>query len=86
MGAISSIVVHGLPDDELARYRASIEAVDEAAVTAAARSHVRPDEAAILLVGAADEFLPALEAAGLGTITVEREPVDAMAGSSDGRG
>ena len=74
VGAISSIVVHGLPDDELAQYRTAIERVDVDAVTAAATAHVRPDEASILLVGAADEFLPALEAAGLGEITVEREP------------
>jgi zinc protease len=76
VGAISSIVIQGLPDDELARYRDAIEAVDRDAVTAAARAHVRPDDASILLVGAADEFLPALEAAALGGITIEREPAD----------
>ncbi len=74
VGAISGIVVHGLPDDELARYRDAMEAVDREAVTEAARAHVRPGDASILLVGAADEFLPALEAANLGAITVEREP------------
>jgi zinc protease len=87
VGAISGIVIHGLPDDELARYRGAIEAIDGDAVTAAARAHVRPDEASILLVGAADEFLPALEAAGLGAITVEREPADGSTGGApDGRG
>ncbi|HJW20850.1 MAG TPA: pitrilysin family protein [Candidatus Limnocylindrales bacterium] len=86
VGAISSIVMHGLPDDELARYRGAIEAVDGEAVTAAARAHVRPEEASILLVGAADEFLPALEAAGLGAITVEREPADGSGGALDGGG
>ena len=34
---------------------------------------MRPEEAAIVLVGNADAFLPALEAAGLGHITVERD-------------
>lgn len=73
VGAISSIVVYGLADDELARYRPAIEAVTADAVAEAAREHVRPDEASILLVGDADAFLPALEAAGLGEISVERE-------------
>ncbi|HYL40044.1 MAG TPA: pitrilysin family protein [Candidatus Binatus sp.] len=76
VGAISSIVVHGLPDDELARYRTAVEAVDRRAVTAAAEAHVRPADASILLVGAADEFLPALEAANLGPVRVERESSD----------
>lgn len=87
VGALSSLIVHGLPDDELARYRDAIEAVDGEAVSRAARAHVRPAEAAILLVGDADAFLPALEAAALGPITVEREPADALAGgAADGRG
>jgi zinc protease len=77
VGAISSIVIHGLPDDELARYREAIEAVTAEDITAAAQGHVRPDEASILLVGDASAFLPALEAAGLGEITVEREPIEA---------
>ncbi len=86
VGALSGLVVHRLPDDELARYRAGIEAVDGEAVLDAARAHVRPAEAAILLVGAADTFLPALEAAGLAPITVEREPeAPPPAGAQDGR-
>jgi predicted Zn-dependent peptidase len=76
VGAISSIVIHGLPDDELARYRPALEAVSAADVTAAARDHIHPDEAAILLVGDASAFLPDLEAAGLGAITVEREAAE----------
>jgi zinc protease len=73
VGALSSVVVHDLPDDTLARYRPAIEAVSADDVVAAARAHIRPDEAAILLVGDADAFLPALEAAGLGPIGVERD-------------
>jgi len=76
VGAISSIVIHGLPDDELGRYRDAIEAVTAEAITAAAQAHIRPDEASILLVGDASAFLPALEAAGLGEITVERETAE----------
>lgn len=77
VGAISSIVVYRLPDDELARYRPSIEAVTADAVTAAATAHVRPDDASIVLVGDADAFMPALEGAGLGRIVVEREDLPA---------
>ncbi len=73
VGALSGLVAQDLPDDELARYRPSIEAVTADDVLAAARAHVRPDEAAIVLVGDADAFLPALEAAGLGSVSVERE-------------
>ena len=73
VGALSGLVMHGLPDDELARYRGAIEAVDGDAVLAAARAHVRPDEAAVVLAGDADAFMPALEAANLGPITVERD-------------
>ena len=73
VGAISSIVVHGLPDDELAQYRPAIEAVSAEDVTATARAHVRPADAAIVLVGDASAVLPALEAANLGEILVERE-------------
>ncbi len=77
VGALSGLVIQGLPDDELARYRPSIEAVTADDVLAAARAHVRPDEAAIVLVGDADACLEALEGAGLGPITVEREEVSA---------
>jgi predicted Zn-dependent peptidase len=74
VGALSGLVIQRLPDDELARYRPSIEAVTPDAVLAAARAHVHPEAAAIVLVGDADGFLPALEAAGLGRVTVEGDP------------
>jgi zinc protease len=73
VGAISSMVIHGLPDDELARYRPAIESVTSDDVTAVARAHLHPDEAAIVLVGDAAAFVPALEAAALGPIVVERD-------------
>ncbi len=72
VGALSSLVIQGLPDDELARYRDAIRAVGADDVLAAARTHVRPHEAAIVLVGDADAFLAALEAADLGPVAVER--------------
>jgi len=75
VGALSGLVVHGLPDDELARYRPAVQAVTVDDVAAAAAAHVHPDELAIVLVGDADAFLPDLEAAGLGPIEVERDPL-----------
>lgn len=73
VGAIAGLVIHGLPMDELDRYRPSIEAVSDTDVQAAAVRHIRPDELAIVLVGDADAILPALEGAGFGPISVERE-------------
>ena len=78
VGALSGIVIQGLPDDELTRYRPAIQAVGRDDVAAAAVAHVHPDEAAIVLVGDADAFLPALEAAGLGPIDVERDPAPGL--------
>ena len=66
-------VVHDLPDDELAHYRTGIENVSIDDVQAAATAHVRPDAAAIVLVGDADAFGEALEGAGLGRIVIERD-------------
>jgi zinc protease len=73
VGALSGIVVHELPDGELARYRPQIEAVTVDDVLRAARDRVHPDRAAIVLVGDADAFGPALEAAGFGHMEVERD-------------
>jgi zinc protease len=73
VGALSGLAVHGLPIDELVDYRRRIEAVDIEAVAAAARSHLHVDRAAIVLVGDVDAFGPALEAAGLGTIVIDRD-------------
>src|SRR5215212_1481816 len=72
VGALAGLAVHDLPDDELTRYRPAIEAVTIESVQAAAQ-HVRPDGAAILLVGGADAFAAELEAAGFGHVTVERD-------------
>jgi zinc protease len=80
VGAIAGLTVHDLPDDELARYRAGIEAVTAADVQAAAREHIDLDRAAIVLVGDVDRIGADLEAAGLGPVEVVRddeEPVEA---------
>ncbi|HYH92804.1 MAG TPA: pitrilysin family protein, partial [Candidatus Saccharimonadales bacterium] len=73
VGALAGLAVHGLPISELVDYRSHIEAVDVAAVAAAARDHLLVDRASIVLVGDADAFGSALEEAGLGTIVVERD-------------
>jgi zinc protease len=73
VGALSGLVIHELPEDELARYRPAIEAVTIEDVQEAGRQRIWPDRSAILLVGDADAFGADLEAAGFGPVTVERE-------------
>jgi zinc protease len=77
VAAIAGLVIHGLPMDELDRYRPSIEAVSDADVQGVATRYIRPDELAIVLVGDADAILPGLEGAALGPIVVEREELPA---------
>jgi predicted Zn-dependent peptidase len=77
VGAIAGVLIHGLPMDELDRYRPSIEAVSDLDVQGVATRHIRPEELAIVLVGDADAILPSLEAAALGPIVVEREDLPA---------
>ncbi len=74
-GAIAGLVAHGLPDDELDRYRPVVAGVTPDQVLEAAQHHLRPDEASVVVVGDADAFLPALEAAGVGRVEVVREEV-----------
>jgi predicted Zn-dependent peptidase len=84
VGALSGIVIHDLPDDELSRYRREIEAVDRDAVARAARDHLHLERAAIVLVGDADAFGTDLEAAGFGPVAVEREAGPTMEGPAEG--
>ena len=73
VGALSGLFVHELPDDELARYRPAIESVTVDEVLAVARKRIDPSRAAIVLVGDADAFGDALDSAGFGPVTIERE-------------
>jgi predicted Zn-dependent peptidase len=87
VGAIGGLFVHGLPDDELARYRDAVEAVTVADVQAAARDHIDLDRIAIVAVGDADAVGKELEAAGLGDvqIIVEEPPAElAESGNEEG--
>ena len=82
VAALSGLVIHGLPVDELVGYRSRIEAVDPAAVGAAAVAHIDLERAAIVLVGDVDAFGPALEAEGLGRIVIEPDDVVGAPGSA----
>ncbi|MHB8459189.1 MAG: M16 family metallopeptidase [Candidatus Limnocylindrales bacterium] len=73
VGSIAGLIVHDLPDDELATYRSRIEAVTAADVLAAAREHIHLERAGIVLVGDADAIGPSLESAGFGPLEVVRE-------------
>jgi predicted Zn-dependent peptidase len=83
VGALSGLAVHGLPIDELIDYRQRVEAVDIGAVAAAARTHLHVDHASIVLVGDADAFGADLEAAGLGTVVIDRDEAADGAGDAD---
>ena len=74
VGALSGLSVHELPVDELVTYRRRIEAVDASTVATAARTHLRLEDASIVLVGDVDAFGAALEAEALGRIVIERDP------------
>ena len=82
VGAIAGLRIHGLPWDELDRYRPAIESVSDADVEKAARDHIRPDELAVVVVGDADVILPSLEGAALGPIVVDREELPGQAGAT----
>lgn len=86
VGAMGGLVVHGLPLDELIGYRSRIEAVDIPAVTAAARTHLDVEGAAIVMVGDIDAFGPDLEAAGLGRLVIEPDDVAGAVGSTPDAG
>jgi zinc protease len=77
VGAISGLVVHGLPDDELDRYRPAVASLTTDEVREAAVRHVRPDDVSIVLVGDAERVVPQLEAASIGPVEVVREAVPA---------
>ncbi len=50
--------LYGLPDDYLQTYRENVSAVTAEDVHRVAKTHVRPDEMAIVIVGDAEEVLP----------------------------
>jgi zinc protease len=81
VSAIAGLHTQGLPDDELAGYRDSIEAVAIRAVRQAAIDHIHPDRLAIVAVGDVDAVGADLEAGGFGEVEIVRE---ADEGGADG--
>jgi predicted Zn-dependent peptidase len=69
-GALSGLVVHGLPDDELDRYRPAVAAVSADDVRAAARAHIDADAASIVIVGDAKLCQAELGEAGYGEVEI----------------
>ena len=67
---VTQLVVYGLPDDYYDGYRDGVRGVTLEAAAEAARRHIRPEEAQIVLVGDADEIGPPVEALGLGPLEV----------------
>jgi zinc protease len=68
--ALAGLVIQGLPDDELDRYRPTVAAVNAEAALEAARSHIDPEMASIVIVGDVSIFEADLRAAGYGDVEV----------------
>ena len=74
--ALAGLVIHGLPDDELDRYRPAVAAVTQDDVARAA-THVRPDQASIVLVGDAARIESELRDLAVLPLEVVSEPLEA---------
>jgi len=70
---VSQLVIFGLPDDYYGHYRDRMRAVVAADAAEAARRHMRPAEAQVVVVGDAEAVGPGLEALGLGGFEIVRE-------------
>ena len=69
-GRLDEIAVFDLPLDWFRDYRARVNAVTAEDVLRVARERLRPDRFAIVVVGAATEIVPPLEALGVGDVRV----------------
>lgn len=67
-GLVSELRKFGLPDDYWDRFRGAIEGVTADAALAAAQRYIRPEQSALVVVGKAAAFKPALEAYGPVTV------------------
>lgn len=67
---VGQLVVYGLPDEYYHEYRDRMRAVTTEDATVAARRHMRPAEAQVIVVGDADVVGSPLEKLGLGSVEV----------------
>ena len=67
---VAELLIYGLPKDTWATHRDRIRSVDREAALAAARTHIRPGEFQITVVGDAETVAPALDALELGPVEV----------------
>lgn len=67
--ALTTLVVHDLPDDYHARLRESLLAADVAQVSAAAATHLHPESLTLVVEGDAAMIRDELRATGLGEVT-----------------
>ena len=74
---VSQLVVYGLPDGYYHEYRDRVREVDRQAAWDAARRHMRPGEAQVVVVGDADAVGPSMEELGIGPLEVSGgQPTD----------
>jgi zinc protease len=72
-GALGGLVVYGLPDDELDRYRPAVAAVTRDEIHAAAIAHIDPDRAVVTIVGDAERIVGPLGDIGLSEVEVVQD-------------
>ena len=69
---VSQLVVYGLAEEYYREYRDRMRGITTEDAAAAARRHMRPDEAQVVVVGDADVVGPPLEKLGLGAFEMSR--------------
>lgn len=67
---LNQIVIYGLSDDYYHRYRDDIRNVSPEEVAAVAQTHIRPNEAQIIIVGDAESIVSSVDALELGPLAV----------------
>lgn len=79
VAAVGGLVTYELPDDELERYRPSIEAVTADDVRAAAEGHLHLERLGVVVVGDADAIARDVETLGIGEVEIVRDEADGSA-------
>lgn len=69
-GGLANVEIFRLPADYFDTYREQVRAVSAADVLRVAQAHLDPSRLQIVVVGPPDVLLPALEALGIGPVTV----------------